>query len=720
MAGWVKTTAGRSLWEDDQGNLYEDEPQVDTGAELTGEDRSAFARAFESPEAKRTALESLGYQTATQDGDVYAVRGNRKYLPDNPDLTLQDIRDIGALVPEAMGATVGGIAGGLVGGPVGAYAGMGLGGAYGTYERFKGAQAASVVPKDADVPVGEIVTSGIANALLPAGLSAIGKAPVVQAAKTAVQKGASKVAASMPKLDIGRRAANAALEQTFNVPAASVRQALGTGGKELAERVEKGDTMRTVASKLGQAPKKVIEEAGKQYANLRDQVISKDVWADHNPIVDTFAKGYNALAEVADDGTVELVGVLPSDRDVVTATKGIIDRIAKNVKRGETSGRGGISAKYLYDARVKADGLLRSRGVYTKLAKGEDIGAADQLLLDVRRAMENEVEQTADRYYQGAGANASEAYRAAKEQYRMALEFADQFGREFGVETKVIGDNVIENVRDVGQVANILRNINNKPKESQAILLRELQRIMPEYGKDVDEVFKFAEVKPWMQSDISQTGKALGPIQSAGAGMAAGAAGGSLIGAAPLGAIAGGLGGFAAGVARSPQVAIGYLPAIGEAGRQIGKAAAKATAPVRAATGVAKEYAGPVAKAIGRTGIAGEIGAAMSPKEAYALPDIGSRPKPVDRVELSSAIQANIPALTPFVKSNYGANYDRAIKAGMSEAEATQSILSSIAGREKFGAGFGALLKDLAAQLSEQTGTKVSASDVKWALQGAQ
>jgi hypothetical protein len=244
---------------------------------------------------------------------------------------------------------------------------------------------------------------------------------------------------------------------------------------------------------------------------------------------------------------------------------------------------------------------------------------------------------------------------------------------------------------------------------------------MPEYSKDVDDVFKFAEVKPWMQSDVSPTGKALGPIQSAGAGMAAGGAAGSLVGAAPLGAIAGGLGGFAAGVARSPQVAIGYLPAIGEAGRQVGRAASAATAPLRAIGEVVKESAGPVARSIGRTEAGKAIAQSVTPREAYAagLSEIGALPQPADRNQIAAEVQSTIPSLVPFVKANYGANYDRAIKSGMSETEATQSILQSMAGREKFGAGFGRLLGDMARQLSEQTGSKVSPSDVKWALQGA-
>jgi hypothetical protein len=111
----------------------------------------------------------------------------------------------------------------------------------------------------------------------------------------------------------------------------------------------------------------------------------------------------------------------------------------------------------------------------------------------------------------------------------------------------------------------------------------------------------------------------------------------------------------------------------------------------------------------------------VTPREAKAdLGEIGAARKPANREDISATLNANMPNLVPFVKNTYGANFDRAIKAGQSELEATQSILQSIAGREKFGAGFGKLLGQLARELSEQTGTSVSASDVKWALQGAQ
>lgn len=733
MGGWqlktLKDGTQAYRYQGDDGKWYKNDEEGNTGPqpanptpapitdrELPWDERMRYALAADKPATQLDALKRLGYGAEEQDGEVIAIdpKTGERFRPDSNDLNWKDALDLPAMIPEIAGQTAGAMGGAAIGalatggaGAVpGGYAGQAVGSGLGTAARQKLAQWAGVEDPERDWKdrATDIGVSTLAGGLVPMAAEKVAL-PAIKWGAQAVKGTASKI----PDLGIASAIKDTALEKTFNVPAKSVKQAFGPGGKELAERVAKGDTMLETATRLVGAPQKVVKDAGKQYAALRDQVISKDVWADPDPIIKVFNDGLKTVTEKGPNGETKIVGVLKADMDAFNETRKLVQRMATNAKSGATKGYGGMSAEYLYGLRKQADGLLKARGVYRKMEVGDDIGPVDKLLLDIRNAMEDEVENTAERYYgTTAGPEAKQAYIAAKEQYRMALELANQLGASFGIRSKKIGDKVIFNLADAGRVAQTLRNITNTPKEAQSILLKDLGRIAPEFSGDVEDVFKFAEAKPWMQSETSQTGKILRPFVAGSMGGAMGSALG------PVGTVAGFGAGLMADAALAPKSAIKSLPAIGQAVRNAG---AKKAAMLTAAKGAALP---PIRSAV----------SAAAPRiasmEAQRIPQIGNPSRSVEIDQSPRELMGDKWAdAQKVITTAYGRDVKALIDAGESPEEATAQVLRALAQKHRYNAKnlpgtFAGVVKQVQAAAKEQYGQDITRSQAIELLAGAQ
>jgi hypothetical protein len=267
----------------------------------------------------------------------------------------------------------------------------------------------------------------------------------------------------------------------------------------------------------------------------------------------------------------------------------------------------------------------------------------------IRRVIEDAIEEAA----QAKGPGVGDTYKALKEDYTKAAtnyDFVDDIFEIPKTGTKA-SKIIAEERRGLGRIRN-LQGAANVPYVDG---LERFAAANPHLADDIRGILTVAAGQEWSQFiPASKMDIGRGAM-----GLLAGAATN-----APIPAI----GGY---VATRPAAARYYLPEIGKASQ--------------AAIGSMEGLATPIGEQVSR----------QATRMASELPGIGER-RGMSPVEIESAIIDNAPNLARFARERYGANYKRALDAGMDASTAAFRVISDQLdkGNENVGVVFDSIQSD--------------------------
>lgn len=661
-AGWAETAAG-IRYIDENGHQHAQKPEpvaqesrapapIDSTRELGGTERARFALAADKPATQIDALNRLGYDAEEVDGEVIATdrKTGQRFRPDSKDWNWKDALDLPAMIPEAVGQTVGGLVGLASPVPGGTYAGQAAGSGIGTFARQKAAQYFGVEDPNRDWKdrAMDIGVSTAVGGLAPLALE--------KAAIPAIRSAATKVAAkipSLPKIGIAAKAKDAMIEQTFGVRAPLVREVMAEGGEKIAAQAARSENIpKAHALRIAQAPAHIMNVARQNYENAMEEAIGLDTLVNEKPIVDYLSAAIRATDTKHAGGKIG-TSLTEADRPLVEAWRNRANQIAEDATENL------VDAARIKQLRLTLDDELANRGVYDGSAK---VTQADRILLGLRGKLTEALESAAER------SGSKDAWKAANTEYRRATLFAKDLGRTFNIAFDKVGDQLVpRKAADVDRVTGVLSNIENVGKDSRKGLLEALRRDYPDFADDVDGVFLEAKAKPFRASDVSTTGKTNNPILAAATGFGIGSA-------TPLGPLVGGPIGagvaLTANAARSPQAAIQYLPQIGQLSRDIGS---KKAAAIAATKRGAQVYALPPIRSL--AAIAAPRGAAMEvqariPSIGPSIANIKDNPRELMGEKWAQAQNIVAEAHGPRIKS--------LVDAGATPEQATDEVMRDL------------------------------------------
>lgn len=644
------------------------EPTLDTSMELTGADRARFTQRASGVQGELDAIKGLGKQGVIENGKAYIIEGGKKYEPDSPETTLSDVTDVLRYGPEGIGAAGGAVLGALASVPsFGADAPItvplmtGGGAAGGLAVQHKLGQTLGVIPENKPLPLGEMATTGVANAVLPV----LGEKVMASPAGQAVKQAGSKALGALG--DVAKGAITYPLAGASGVKAESIARMA----------TKEGEMARPMTKNIQEAMRKTSEELGSTITKAKNKLHLE------------YKNGLRALG--IESAPIDVSQRLAPALDLIEGEYRVLSKGAKS-KIGNES-----------DVKAIQDYLTEA------LSPGQTMDDAEDLISRIDADIAWPSPMQAPRIVSDKAQNALRAVRSAVRESMSDAAAASGKGTEFETLKETAQKNIgmFEQLRGFlgGKADKSLRNIESDANWKASEALDALAGLVPEAAPVIDKArattlaYDFAGGGPkhFLGADRPM-GFALG---SGLAGGASAALGGDITKAIPAA--------IAYGATRPPVVRdMAYLAGKG----------ARAAAPAISALGPLADVAATqtAVQAVGKPA----LGALVQDANGSELPALGtSKPKQtqVDPGAVIQSIQSQIPGLTQFVKTNYGANYARAKQAGIPDDQATLQILSSVANKSKFGAGFGGLLKNLSVIATKSAGAPVSPSDIQWALQ---